>query len=421
VALAPPDVESGISRPGARAANRNRAQRIALVISVCSNLALLGFFKYFDFAADNWSALVGWLGIDALAWERTLRITLPLGISFYTFQSMSYTIDVYRGQARALGNVVDFACYVSMFPQLVAGPILRFAEVDEQLRSRTHTLSKAARGVAFFALGMAKKVLLANPAGAVADAAFGAGSLAAPDAWTGLLAYAFQIYFDFSGYSDMAIGLGLLLGFSFPKNFDAPYRAESITDFWRRWHISLSSWLRDYLYIPLGGNRLGVRRTYVNLMLVMVLGGLWHGAAWNFLLWGAFHGALLAAERARGGRGLAAALPRPARVAATFTLVCLGWVLFRARDLGHALDYYRALVAAAPLQEGAALLAGIIYRPYPLLCLAIGGLVAWAAPATWEWTQRLTVPRTAACLGLLVTALVALSTQGYNPFIYFIF
>jgi alginate O-acetyltransferase complex protein AlgI len=255
-------------------APRTRQQRLALLASIVSNLSLLGFFKYFDFAVENWNGVVAALGLPTAAVAPALAVTLPLGISFYTFQSMSYTLDVYRGDARALRDPVDFACYVSMFPQLVAGPIIRFAEVADQMRSRTHTLAKFARGVAFLAVGLGKKVLLANPCGKVADTVFGASSATAADAWTGLVAYAFQIYFDFSGYSDMAIGLGLMMGFVFARNFDSPYRADSITDFWRRWHISLSSWLRDYLYVPLGGNRKGPRRTYVNLALVMLLGGL---------------------------------------------------------------------------------------------------------------------------------------------------
>ncbi len=196
---------------------------------------------------------------------------------------MSYAIDVYRGDATGVKSFIDFICFETMFPQLVAGPIIRFQEVADQLRERTHSMEKFARGVAFFAFGLAKKVLLANPCGKIADVAFDAGSLGAVDAWYGVVAYAFQIYFDFSGYSDMAIGLGLMLGFVFPKNFDSPYLSQSITEFWRRWHISLSTWLRDYLYLPLGGNRKGPVRTYINLFIVMLLGGLWHGAAWNFV------------------------------------------------------------------------------------------------------------------------------------------
>ena len=300
---------------------RSRGQRIAVAISVLTNLSLLGFFKYFNFAIDSFNGLVAALGAPGAELDSVMRVVLPLGISFYTFQSMSYSIDVYRGEAPALRSFIDFACYVSMFPQLVAGPIIRFSEIADQLLRRSHTVEKFARGVAFFSLGAAKKILLANSCGRIADAAFDAGSLLAPDAWFGVTAYAFQIYFDFSGYSDMAIGLGLMLGFVFAKNFDSPYKAESVTDFWRRWHISLSTWLRDYLYRPLGGNRSGRRRTYLNLAIVMLLGGLWHGAAWNFVVWGGLHGALLAIERAGGKRSWYRRLPRAARVATTFLLV----------------------------------------------------------------------------------------------------
>ena len=264
--------------------------------------------------------------MPALGLDAALRVTLPLGISFYTFQSMSYAIDVYRGHAKPIRSFIDFACFVSMFPQLVAGPIVRFSEVADQLRSRTHTATKFARGIAFLSLGLAKKVLLANPCGKVADLAFDAGSLGPLEAWYGVVAYAFQIYFDFSGYSDMAVGLGLMFGFVFAKNFDSPYRAQSITEFWHRWHISLSTWLRDYLYLPLGGNRKGTTWTYINLFVVMVLGGVWHGAAWNFVIWGALHGVFLAGERLRGKTALYGVPPPPLRVAMTFTIVLMTWV-----------------------------------------------------------------------------------------------
>jgi len=305
---------------------RTRRQRTALVVSICANIALLGFFKYFNFAVDSYSGLVDRLGLSGIGLDVSLRVTLPLGISFYTFQSMSYSIDVYRGHATGIKSFVDFACFETMFPQLVAGPIIRFQEVAGQLRERTHTLAKFARGIAFFSVGLAKKVLLANPCGKVADLAFEAGSRGPLEAWYGATAYAFQIYFDFSGYSDMAIGLGLMLGFVFPKNFDSPYRSQSITEFWRRWHISLSTWLRDYLYVPLGGNRKGEVRTYVNLFIVMLLGGLWHGAAWNFVIWGALHGALLGFERLRGKAAVYGSLPPPLRVGVTFILVLITWV-----------------------------------------------------------------------------------------------
>jgi alginate O-acetyltransferase complex protein AlgI len=328
---------------------------------------------------------------------------------------------VYRRRTAAVRSFIDFACFVSMFPQLVAGPIIRFSEVADQLRARTHTLVKFARGVAFFCLGMTKKVLLANPCGQIADLTFDAGSVRTIDAWYGVTAYAFQIYFDFSGYSDMAIGLGLMLGFVFPKNFDSPYRAQSITDFWRRWHISLSTWLRDYLYVPLGGNRKGPARTYVNLALVMLLGGLWHGAAWTFVVWGAIHGSALAVERALGKRALYTGLPAPLRIAATFVVVLVSWVFFRATDLSSAAAYLGAMAGAVPPQDGAALVAGVIYQPYYAGTFVLAGIVTWTCPQTWDWTRRLSAPKAAAILLLFGLSVAALATQAYNPFIYFIF
>jgi alginate O-acetyltransferase complex protein AlgI len=350
-----------------------------------------------------------------------MKVTLPLGISFYTFQSMSYSIDIYRGQARALLNFVDFACYVSMFPQLVAGPIIRFSEVADQLAFRTHTLEKFARGAAFLSLGLAKKILLANPCGKVADVVFGASSVTPLDAWYGVLAYAFQIYFDFSGYSDMAIGLGLMLGFVFAKNFDSPYWSESITEFWRRWHISLSSWLRDYLYVPLGGNRKGPARTYINLALVMLLGGLWHGAAWNFVIWGGIHGCLLAFERLRGKESFYERLPRPLRIGITFLIVLLAWVFFRAPDLTSAVNYLASMFGLRQVTEAAGLPGGIIYRPYYLVMFCAAAVITWCGRQTWDWTRAITWRKALIIVGLLGLSVVVLATQAYNPFIYFIF
>jgi alginate O-acetyltransferase complex protein AlgI len=409
------------SDPGLTPPGQTRRARVALIASLSSNLALLGFFKYFNFGVDSYDALVSWIGIETLRLDVALKVTLPLGISFYTFQSMSYTIDVYRGDVRPIRSFIDFACFVSMFPQLVAGPIIRFSEVADQLRNRTHTPAKFVRGVAFFSLGMAKKVLLANPCGKVADLAFGAGSLAPLDAWYGVTAYAFQIYFDFSAYSDMAIGLGLMMGFVFAKNFDSPYLAQSMTEFWRRWHISLSTWLRDYLYVPLGGNRKGPRRTYVNLFIVMLLGGLWHGAAWNFVIWGGLHGALLAVERVRGRAPTYGRFAAPVRIAVTFTLVLVTWVFFRAADLPSALRYLGHMAGLVPVQDGAGLLAGIVYQPYYLGTFLLAAIVTWTCPQTWDWTRVLTPAKAVAVAALLVLAAVVLTTQAYNPFIYFIF
>jgi alginate O-acetyltransferase complex protein AlgI len=399
----------------------SRAARTALGISIATNLTLLGFFKYFNFAVENVDAMANLIGMPELRLDLAFRVTLPLGISFYTFQSMSYSWDVYRRRAPAIRNIIDFACYVSMFPQLVAGPIIRFSEVASQLQSRTHTVTKFARGVAFFSVGLAKKVLLANPCGKIADLAFDAGSLQPLEAWYGVTAYAFQIYFDFSGYSDMAIGLGLMLGFVFPKNFDSPYISRSITEFWHRWHISLSTWLRDYLYVPLGGNRKGPRRTYVNLAIVMLLGGLWHGAAWNFVIWGALHGGMLALERARGKSALYGWLPGPLRMAATFVFVLITWVFFRAPDLRSAGRYLGDMFGVGAAQDGARLLAGVVYEPYYLGTFLVSAAIVWTCPQTWDWTRELTWPKALISLLLFALAAMVLTTQAFNPFIYFIF
>ena len=404
-----------------RAGGPTSKSRAAVIVSICSNLSLLGFFKYYNFGAQNIDALAQWMGLPSLGLDAALRVTLPLGISFYTFQSMSYTIDVHRGRATPIRSFIDFACFVSLFPQLVAGPIIRFTEIADQLRVRTHTVEKFARGIAFLCLGLGKKVLLANPCGKIADLAFDAGSLAPLDAWYGVTAYAFQIYFDFSGYSDMAIGLGLMLGFVFPKNFDSPYRAQSITEFWHRWHISLSTWLRDYLYLPLGGNRRGTVRTYINLFIVMLLGGLWHGAAWNFVAWGALHGLLLAGERLRGKAALYGRLPAGARMAVTFVIVLVTWVFFRSPDLTAAIRYLGDMAAVGTVQPGAPLLSGIVYAPYYLGTFALSAGIVWLGPQTWDWTKTLTPPKAVAVLAVLVLAVIVLTTQAYNPFIYFIF
>jgi len=400
---------------------RKAGQRIALTISICSNLALLGFFKYFNFGVDSYNAMITAVGADHMAWDTLLRITLPLGISFYTFQSMSYSIDVYRGDARAIRNPIDFSCYVAMFPQLVAGPIIRFQEVDDQLRKRSHTFEKFSRGVALLAMGLTKKVMLANTCGKVADVCFDAGSIGTLDAWVGAVAYAFHIYFDFSAYTDMAIGLGLMMGFMFPKNFDSPYISQSITEFWRRWHISLSTWLRDYLYIPLGGNRKGKSRTYFNLAIVMLLGGLWHGAAWNFVIWGAIHGGMLAFERMQGKDSPYRMLPKPVKIAVTFAIVCFSWVFFRAKTLDAAIEYCGAMLGMGTPHESAALVGGIIYQPWYLMWLTIAAVLAFFGTQSWDFTKKLTPGKALLIAALFVISVVLLTTQSFNPFIYFIF
>jgi alginate O-acetyltransferase complex protein AlgI len=401
--------------------NQRLRRKIALLISIAGNLSLLGFFKYTGFAMESYNQLFTVLGVDGFDPVPVLRFLLPLGISFYTFQSMSYTIDVYRREGECVRSFVDFACFVSMFPQLVAGPIIRFQEVADQLASRVHSWQKFARGVAFFSLGMAKKVLIANSCGKIADTAFAAGSLHWLDSWFGIVAYSFQIYFDFSGYSDMAIGLGLMFGFVFAKNFDSPYRSASITEFWQRWHISLSTWLREYLYIPLGGNRKSPTRTAINLAIVMLLGGLWHGASWNFVMWGAIHGILLGSERLIGKKPFYHMLPRGLRIAATFILVLLAWVFFRAESFAGAFAYLGSMFGLTPVPATSLLLDGLLYTPYSLLAMAAAALVVWWAPQTWDWSKEMGVAKVATVMLVFVFSVAVLSMQSYNPFIYFNF
>jgi len=302
-------------------------ERAVLLLFVGANLALLAAFKYANFAVDNANALLG-LELELAP------VHLPIGISFFTFQALSYLVDVHRGEARAQRNPLNVALYVSMFPQLVAGPIVRYHDVARQITRRVVTRAGFALGIRRFVVGLGKKILLANVLGRLADEAFAleAAELSGPVAWAGVVAYAFQIYFDFSGYSDMAIGLGHMLGFRFLENFRHPYVARSLQDFWRRWHVSLSTWFRDYLYVPLGGNRVAPWRVYLNLFTVFFLCGLWHGASWNFALWGLLHGTFLVLERLGLGRVLVR-LPRAVGHAYTLLVVLLSWVLFRAETL----------------------------------------------------------------------------------------
>ncbi|MBN1344466.1 MAG: MBOAT family protein [Phycisphaerae bacterium] len=398
--------------------NRRRATA-ALVVAAVASLGLLGFFKYCMFVEGNLNRLLPLFGADALP---MLQITLPVGISFYIFQSLSYPIDVYRGISPPVRSLWDFACFVALFPQLIAGPIVRYNTVAAQLVERSHTLDKFSSGVALFILGFAKKLMLANSVAHIADAAFAAEAPGAIDAWVGVTAYAFQIYFDFSGYSDMAIGLGRMIGFEFPRNFDSPYLSESITDFWRRWHISLSTFLRDYLYIPLGGNRKGQRRTYVNLTVTMLLGGLWHGANWTFIFWGAFHGAVLAFERMLGKKSLYAWAPKPIRIALTFVLVLISWVFFRSETLTDAMTYLGAMFGANGVSGGGSiLLSAELYQPGRLIEMGLCALLAFGPLQAFDWVKRLSWPRSILLVGLFCLSIVTMFTQAFNPFLYFQF
>lgn len=404
-----------ITRPGATSFQRKGS----VIACVVTNLGFLGFFKYYMFAAENLNRVLAAMGQETFhVWQ----VVLPIGISFYTFHSLTYIIDLYRGDATPAKSFTDFSAFVALFPDLVAGPIIRYKTLAAQLAARTHTLPRFTSGITIFIVGFAKKILLANPVGAVADSVFAADQPLPIDAWMGLLAYAFQIYFDFCGYSDMAVGLGRLLGFEFPRNFDAPYRAENITDLWRRWHISLSSVLRDYLYLPLGGNRKGPTRTYVNLTVVMLLGGLWHGAQWTFVLWGAYHGGLLALERWNRKRSIYHALPKAARISLTFFLVLMSWVLFRAESLPAALRFYGALFGIIPASPNAGLLGAVLYTPYHLLAVSLCGCLVFQSLQAHDWALRPVHWGRVSVLGpLFVVALMAMAAQSFNPFLYFQF
>jgi alginate O-acetyltransferase complex protein AlgI len=345
------------------AEQREPRRKLYIVLSLVGNLGLLGFFKYYDFFATSFAALGRHFGLDLS--PRLLRVILPVGISFYTFQALSYTIDVYRRHLRAERSFVNFAVFVAFFPQLVAGPIERATALVPQFRHmRPVTWSKISSGSYLIAVGLLKKVVIADNVARLADTAFALRAPTGLQALIGVYAFAFQIYADFSAYSDIARGTARCLGFELSRNFDMPYLSATPSEFWRRWHISLSSWLRDYLYVPLGGNRGGPRRTYVNLMLTMLLGGLWHGAAWTFVCWGAFHGLLLCAYRPLEGpvRARAAALApwlrRTLHVAAVvvfFHMICVSWIFFRAEDLGQVWKMLHAMWAVPTGNVAAAL------------------------------------------------------------------
>ncbi len=402
---------------------RPRRSRAWLTAGVCIALGVLAYFKYFNFGVETLSALLYTLrGRRLTAWS----VILPIGISFYTFQLISYLVDVYRGDAPVARRFVDVAAYVSLFPQLVAGPIVRYREIAGQLQRREHSFEKFNAGALRFMVGLARKVLIADAVAPLADAVYATPGTGLTGAWLGVAAYTIQIYFDFAAYSDMAVGMGLMLGFRFPENFDAPYHSTSVTEFWRRWHMTLSRWLRDYLYIPLGGNRRGGGRTIVNLMTVMALGGLWHGAAWSFLLWGLWHGVWLVAERLlglRGDRGRGARAPAaPLRRAATLLIVMVGWVLFRADSLGAAVGMYAAMIGL----DGVAIGELLAWRidTGALVALAAGWLIVIVEPTLVKRLAGIDLPHVvvrASIYVVFVLSLVRVLAASYSPFLYFQF
>ncbi|MBB3067989.1 alginate O-acetyltransferase complex protein AlgI [Paenibacillus baekrokdamisoli] len=396
-----------LSRPKLRPIQR----KWIVIASVIVNLSLLSYFKYADFLIHNVNALLG-------THIPLTDLPLPIGISFYTFQSMSYIIDVYKGKAKAQRNWIDFGTFVALFPQLVAGPIVQYSTLAEQLRSRKVSVELFAEGIRRFIMGLAKKVLLANNIGLLWHTISNSNMDTMPilTAWLGIIAFAFQIYFDFSGYSDMAIGLGLMFGFRFNENFNKPYTSQSITDFWRRWHISLSTWFRDYVYIPLGGNRRGGLIQLRNILIVWLLTGIWHGASWNFLLWGLYFGVILIIEKWRM-LAILQRLPRWVRHVYALILILIGWVLFAFDQFPAMLHYLRAMVGlnGQPLWN-----TDTLYMTYTnailLLVLAVASLPTDKLRRDYNQTLQLgwyTV--------LFFLSVAYLVDATFNPFLYFRF
>ncbi len=397
-----------------------------LIAGVALDLATLAYFKYANFGVASFNGMLGGIGMEPLVFA---HVILPIGISFYIFESISYIADVYRGDTQATRHPVDFATFIALFPHLIAGPVFRYKDLAGQFEKREHSLAKFGEGAQRFMQGFVKKVFIADSIAPMVSQAFSLAHPTTSDAWLGAMAYTAQLYFDFSGYSDMAIGLGLMMGFRFVENFNQPYVSQSITEFWRRWHMSLSAWLRDYLYIALGGNRGGTLRTYRNLFLTMLLGGLWHGANWTFVIWGAWHGAILCVERVLGVKPKATGF-HPLRWALTFGFVVLGWVMFRAENVPAAMKLYAAMFrfdgaglsdvyasAITSLQLVTLLLAVVLAATTGAMALRSDHGKARRPPLRargYVLAQWLIWP-------LFLLSILKLSAQSYSPFLYFQF
>ncbi|HEY0650925.1 MBOAT family protein [Phenylobacterium sp.] len=410
-----------------------RRRRQAMLFSLIAlDLSILGYFKYAGFLATTIDKVLPAANLPVI------EVALPLGISFFTFQLISYLVDVHRGQVKVERDLSRFASYILMFPHLIAGPIVRFADIRDELHADRRRTGRIGLGLQYFIVGLCQKALIANSVAPLADHAFAIapGALDPGTAWLGVLAYTLQIYFDFCGYSNMAIGLAFMLGFTFPKNFDHPYASGSITEFWRRWHMSLSSWFRDYVYIPLGGNRLGQRKTVRNLLIVFLLTGLWHGASWHFVAWGLFHGAFLLVERFGLG-GLLARAPRIVANLYTLLVVMVGWVLFRDESMSEAGAYLRAMVRFDALQElpvptlrlldgqvMGAIVLGMVFA-YPVMSWTLDRLRAPKLPPSALEprldTQGAHVLSTPILIAGLLLSVAQLAGSSLNPFLYFRF
>ena len=400
-----------------------------MAVSILANISSLGYFKYSNFFVHELNNLLSVFGQQPFQWT---EIVLPIGISFFTFQKISYVIDVYRGTTEPANCFSDFLLYVALFPQLIAGPIIRYHDVDKQIKFRTHSESLFLDGVVRFSIGLGKKLLIANAMGEVADKVFSiqATSLPVLYTWLGAICYSYQIYFDFSGYSDMAIGLGRMIGFRYQENFNMPYISSNITEFWKRWHISLTSWMREYLYIPLGGNRRSTIRTYLNLWIVFLISGIWHGAQWTFLAWGAYHGFFLTIDKIfwlKYSRKINKALS----ITIAYVIVLFGWVVFRSPDIGYALDYTLRMLRLNGLASASS---PIIWQEFinnrGLFILAVATLLSFfpAFPLYRHIRERfyfsgffLVKIKYISIVLLQILSIAALCNSSFNPFIYFRF
>jgi len=400
-------------------------KKLWLSLSVIFNLGLLAYFKYANFFVAEFSSALTSFQLNPIVWT---EVIFPIGISFFTFKKLSYIIDVYREESPALENIVDFALYIAMFPQLIAGPIVRYSYIHSQLKERRESWDNFYTGILRFCWGLAKKVMIANSCGQIADVIFNLDLelLDTKVAWLGAIAYTLQIYFDFSAYSDMAIGLGMLFGFKTPENFKRPYSAVSVTDFWRRWHITLSQWFRDYLYIPLGGNRRGTLRTCFNMAVVCILCGFWHGANWTFLIWGIYHALFLILERVTGARSIPPEKYRALRRAITLFIIAVGWVIFRSADLSQAMGFLETMFTASDLTLSYELIRALNYRNILLLMI---GLSVFFLPGDFSGIKMLIDKKDP--LALTAGALMILLLLPYcaamivggasSPFIYYRF
>ncbi len=404
---------------------RENYRRLLLAFSVCINLGLLVYFKYSNFFIENLNAVLSLLGGENhIHWT---KLVLPIGISFYTFETITYVVDVYRRVHKPLSSFWNYQLYIIFFPKLIAGPIVRYHDLADQIedRSANETVDNILTGFYRFAIGMAKKVLIANQMGVYADSVFALNyaDLGTATAWFGILAYTFQIYFDFAGYSDMAIGIARMVGFRFPENFNNPYVSQSITEFWRRWHMTLGAWMRAYLYIPLGGNRVSTSRLYFNLWFVFLASGLWHGASWNFIVWGAYHGLFLVLERAFLLKVYEkiGALPR---VLITFFLVAIGWVFFRIEHFGDAVAFIKRLFAF----EKGVFAMNIEFYFYLFIAVIFSFITFFKFGSRWnesvffvDYNNKKHITIFILVLVLLIFSIASISAFGFNPFIYFRF